>query len=127
MKGEFITQPPSPLNTGPSKDIHIYRLLTIGLSAVDDVVRYLESCRPSLGTDIHNLTPFLYSMIEDQPLPDQKLHLELLTESQIASGEHATQSLEEVFKLTYDYSYFMSEVAPSAHQSTYNNFIATTP
>ena len=54
-------------------------------------------------------------MIEDQPLPDLKLYLEMLSESQVASGEHATQPLEEVFKLTDEYSYFMSDAAPDAY------------
>lgn len=66
-------------------------------------------------------------MIEDQPLTDQKLYLELLTESQIASGEHAAQPLEEVFKLTDEYSYFISDAAPEAYQPTFDNFIAPTP
>jgi hypothetical protein len=118
----------TPLNIGLSKDNnHIYRLRTIGLSAVDDVVRYLDLCRPSLRADIHNLTPCLYSMIEDRSLPDQKLHLELLTESQVASEEQATQPLEELFKLTDEHSYFMSEAAPDAYQSTFDDFISTTP
>jgi hypothetical protein len=66
-------------------------------------------------------------MIENRPLPDQKLCLEMLTESQVASGEHVTQPLEEVFKLTDEYSYFMSDAAPEAYQATFDDFIAATP
>jgi hypothetical protein len=58
-----------------------------------------------LPSDIQNLTPILYSLIEDRPLPDQKLCLEMLIESQIASGE-------ELFKFTDECSYFIGEAVP---------------
>lgn len=42
----------------------------------------------------------------------------MLIESQIASGEYIIKSLEELFKFTNKYLYFMSEVAPSVPQSS---------
>jgi hypothetical protein len=79
-----------------------------------------------LRADTYNLTPFLYSIIEDQLLPDQNLYLKMLTKSQVVSGEYTTQLLEEVFKLTDKYSHFMSNT-PDAYQTTIDDFIATTP
>jgi hypothetical protein len=47
-------------------------------------------------------------MIEYRALPDQRLHLEKLAESRIASGEHETQSLEELFDFRDGCSYFLN-------------------
>ena len=62
--------------------------------------------RPSLKSDIQNVTCLLSVMIEDRCLPDQKLWLEMLTDEQITSGELATNSLEELSKFTDEASYF---------------------
>ncbi len=70
--------------------------------------------RPSLKADIKNLTSLLL-LVEDQYLPDQRLDLEMLTESQIASGELAARSLKELFKYSDDYSSFLIEIARSDH------------
>jgi hypothetical protein len=48
-----------------------------------------------------------------QCLPDQKLELEMLTRSQLASGEHADRSLKELFEFVDDYSSFLTEIARS--------------
>jgi hypothetical protein len=64
------------------------------LAEVDVIVEYLDSYRPSLKADIQNLTSLLSPLIEDQCLPDQRLKLEMLSESQIA-----TQSLKELFEM----------------------------
>jgi hypothetical protein len=42
----------------------------------------------------------------------------MLIESQIKSGEHATKSLDELFKFTDECSFFMNEAAPSVYQSS---------
>jgi hypothetical protein len=60
-------------------------------------VEYLDPYRLSLKADIQNLTSLLLPLIEDRCLPDWRLKLEMLTESQITSGEHITQSLKELF------------------------------
>ncbi|KIM99998.1 hypothetical protein OIDMADRAFT_55889 [Oidiodendron maius Zn] len=52
-----------------------------------------------------------------QCLPEEKLVLEMLTESKIASGEHATQCLDKLFKLTDESSYYMAEDIQSDLQS----------
>ena len=41
-------------------------------------------------------------MIEDQRLPGRRLKLELLSESEITSGEHTVQSLKELLKYSDD-------------------------
>jgi hypothetical protein len=64
------------------------------LAEVDALVEYLDSYRPSLKADIQNLTSLLSPLIEDRCLPDQRLKLEMLSESQIA-----TQSLKELFEM----------------------------
>jgi hypothetical protein len=71
---------------------------------MDALVEYLDSYRPSLKADIQNLTSLLSPLIEDQCLPDQRLKLEMMTESQITSGEHAARSLKELFEFSSDYS-----------------------
>jgi hypothetical protein len=59
------------------------------LPEVNALVEHLDSYRLSLKADIQNLT----SPIKDRRLPDQRLKLKMLSESQIVSREHATQSL----------------------------------
>lgn len=103
---------------GSSNSVDNNRFRRIGLPYIDDLVTHLNSYRPSLRADIKNLTPILYSLIQDRPLPDQKLCLEMLIESQIASREHATKSLEELFKFTDECSYFMGEAVPGVYQSS---------
>jgi hypothetical protein len=91
------------------------------LPDVDTLVEHLDSYRPSLKADIQNLTSLLSPLIEDQCLPDQRLLLEMLTKSQITSGEHITRSLKELFEYSNDYSSFLTEIAhpdPSTEAST---------
>jgi hypothetical protein len=88
-------------------------LRNMQLPDVDTLVEHMDSYRPSLKADIQNLTSLLSPLIEDQCLPDQRLHLEMLTESQIASGEHTTRSLKELFEYSDDYSSFLTEIARS--------------
>jgi hypothetical protein len=95
----------SLLSLGSSNSVDSHRFRHINLTDVDDLVTHLSSYRPSLRADIQNLTPTLYSLIEDRPLPDQKLCLEMLIKSQIASGE-------ELFKFTDECSYFIGEAVP---------------
>jgi hypothetical protein len=76
-------------------------------------VEYLDSYRPALKDDIKDLTSFLSPLIEDRCLPDQRLKLEMLSESQITSGELATQSLKELFVFCDDFSYYLTEAASS--------------
>jgi hypothetical protein len=73
----------------------------------------LDSYRPSLKTDIQNLTSLLSPLIEGCCLPDQRLKLETLSESQIAFGEHETYSLKELFEFTDECSSFLTEEALS--------------
>lgn len=81
------------------------------LPEIDAHVERLDTYRPSLKTDIQNLTSLLPPLIEDRCLPEQRLQLETLTKSQIASGEHAAQSLKELFEYSDDCSAFLSEAA----------------
>jgi hypothetical protein len=60
----------------------------------------LDSYRLSLKAYIQNLISLLLLLIEDQCLPDQRLKLEMLTESQITSREHTAQLLKELFKFS---------------------------
>src|SRR5258706_13621635 len=90
-----------------------YSLRNMTLPEVDALVEYLDSYKPCLKADIKNLTSVLPLLIEDQCLPDQRLTLETLTESQLASGEHTTQSLKELFKFSDDYLSFLTETACS--------------
>jgi len=83
------------------------------LLGVDSLVEHLDSYKPSLKADIENLTSLLSPLIGDQCLPDQRLEPEKLTESQIASREHADRSLEELSEHTDDYSSFLTEIARS--------------
>src|SRR6266566_513797 len=75
-------------NTRPSGhfDLDDHSFRNTPLAEVDAFVEYLDSYRPSLQVDIQNLTALLLPLIEDQFLPDQRLKLEMFTESQIASG-----------------------------------------
>src|SRR2546421_70470 len=86
-------------------------LRNLTLPDVDALVEYLDSYRPALKDDIKDLTSLLSPLIEDQCLPDQRLKLEMLSESQIASGELATQSLKELFELSDDCLYFLTDAA----------------
>lgn len=62
---------------------------------------------------LKNLISLLSLLIEDRCLPDERLKLEMLSESQITSGELATQSLKELFELSDECSYFLTEAASS--------------
>jgi hypothetical protein len=82
---------------------------------VDAPVEYLDSSRPSLKADIKNLTSLLPALIDDRCLLNRRLKLEKLSESQIASGEHASRSLKELFEYSDDYyTSFLAEEALSA-------------
>jgi hypothetical protein len=83
------------------------------LPEIDALVEHLDSYRPSLKADIQNLTSLLSPLIKDQCLPDQRLQLETLTESQIASREHAARSLKELFEHSDDCSSFLTEAVYS--------------
>jgi hypothetical protein len=83
------------------------------LPEIDALMERLDSYRPSLKADIQNLTSLLLPLIEDRCLPEQRLRLEILTESQIISGEHATRSLKELFEHSDDCSAFLIEAAYS--------------
>jgi hypothetical protein len=52
-------------------------------------------------------------MIEGRRLPDRRLRLEMLTENQFASGEHATRSLEELFEFIDEYSSVRNKASKS--------------
>ncbi|PVH75156.1 hypothetical protein DL98DRAFT_536828 [Cadophora sp. DSE1049] len=80
---------------------------------VDALVEQLDSYRPSHQANIQNLTSLLLPLIEDRCLPEQRLQLETLTESQITSGEHAARSLKELFEHSDDCSAFLTESAYS--------------
>jgi hypothetical protein len=94
-------------------DLDNRSLRNVTLPEIDALVEYLDSYRPSLKADIQNLTSLLSPLIEDRCLPDQRLKLEMLTESQITSGEHAARSLKELFEFSDYYSYFLTEAARS--------------
>jgi hypothetical protein len=76
-------------------------------------MEHLDSYKPSLKADIQNLTSLLSPLIEGRCLPDQRLKLEMLSESQIASRDHETQSLKELFEFSNDYLSFPTEAARS--------------
>jgi hypothetical protein len=84
-----------------------HRFLNIHLPAIDALMENLDSYRPSLKSDIQNVTNLLSYIVEDPCLPDEKLWLEMLTDEQIASGELATNSLEELLKVTDEASYLI--------------------
>jgi hypothetical protein len=99
-----------PQLVGLITDLADHSLRNMQLPEVDTLV---DSYRPSLKADIQNLTSLLSPLIEDQCLPDQRLQLEMLTKSQIGSGEHTTRSLKELFEYSDNYSSFLTEVARS--------------
>lgn len=72
-------------------------------------MEYLDFSRPSFKINIRNLTSFLSVLIENRCLPSQRLILEVLSENQIASGEHASRSLKELFKYAGGHTYFLTE------------------
>ncbi|KAH8772419.1 hypothetical protein F5882DRAFT_381432 [Hyaloscypha sp. PMI_1271] len=109
-----------------SQDLSNDNLRSMQLPEVDTLVEHLDSYRPSLKADIQNLTSLLSPLIEDQCLPAQRLQLEILTESQIASGEHTTRSLKELFEYSDDYSSFLIEIARS-DLSQPNTEVSTDP
>ena len=92
-------------------DLNDYSLRNTDISEVDALMKRLDSYRLSLKTDIQNLTSLLSPLIEGCCLLDQKLKLEILSKSQITSGEHETRSLKELFEFTDDCSYFLTEEA----------------
>ena len=93
-----------------------HRFLNIHLPAIDALMENLDSYRPSLKSDIQNVTNLLSYIVEDQCLPDEKLWIEMLTDEQIASGELATNSLEELLKVTDDASYYTN--SDPSHSAT---------
>jgi hypothetical protein len=89
----------SDLSFGLSNDFESHKFLNIHLPKVDALMENLDS-------NIRNVSCLLSSMIEDRCLSDQKMCLEMLTDEQIAPGELATNSLEELLKFTDEASYF---------------------
>ena len=83
------------------------------LLKIDGPVERLDSHRPSLKTEIQSLKSLLSPLIEGCCLPDWKLKLEILSESQITSGENETRSLRELFEFTDDCLSFLTEEALS--------------
>jgi hypothetical protein len=71
----------------------------------DALITYLDVSRPSLKTDVKNLSSLLSGLIEDQFLPSRTLMLEVLSESQIRSGELAVKSLKELLEYSDDVNY----------------------
>jgi hypothetical protein len=74
--------------------VHSLRELTAPQE--DALIAYLDFSRPSLKTDVKNLSFLLSGLIEDQFLPSRTPMLEVLSESQIRSGELAVKSLKEL-------------------------------
>ena len=101
------------LYTSLIADLDDHSLRNTPLAEVYALVEHLDSYRPSLQADIQNLTAHLSPLIEDRCLPDQRLKLEILTESQITSGVLATLSLKELFELSDGYSHLLTEAASS--------------
>jgi hypothetical protein len=102
-----------------------HSLRNMKLPKVDALVEHLDFYRLSLKADIKNLTSLLSLLIEDYCLPDQRLQLEMLTKSQIASREHAARSLKELFEFSDNCSFFLTKAAgsdlsqPNTKASTY--------
>ena len=91
-----------------------HRFRYIHLRELDVLARILDCYRPSLKSDLQNVTYLLSLMIEDRCLPDQKLWLEMLTDEQIAYGELATYSVKELLNYTGKDPYSMYlELPPS--------------
>jgi hypothetical protein len=101
-------------------NIDNHSLKNITLPQMDALVEYLDSYKPSLKIDIQNLTSLLTPLIEDQRLPDQRLKLEILTKSQITSGEYAARLLKELLEFSDDYSSPLVETPRSDLSSTYS-------
>jgi hypothetical protein len=91
-------------------DLDNHSLRNMNLLEVECLAEHLDSYKPSLKANIQNLTSLLSPLIEDQRLPDHRLELEMLTKSQITSGEHTDRSLKELFKYYDDYSSFLTEI-----------------
>lgn len=112
-----------------------HRFRRINLPEVDVLTENLDCCRPSLKSDLQNVTVLLSLMIEDQCLPDQKLLLETLTDEQTASGELATNPVKELLNFTNEEAYFVyldlppspSEWSPSHPASLGEQSNASTP
>jgi hypothetical protein len=87
-----------------SLSLTILSLLILGVHSLreltapqeDALIAYLDFSRPSLKTDVKNLSFLLSGLIEDQFLPSRTPMLEVLSESQIRSGELAVKSLKEL-------------------------------
>jgi hypothetical protein len=111
------------------------RFRRITLSEVDVLVKILDCYRPTLKSDIQNVTDLLSLMIEDQCLPNQKLLLETLTDEQAASGELAVNSVKDLLNFTDEDAYFMyldlppspGEWSPSPPVSLEEQSNASTP
>ena len=60
---------------------------------------------------------FLSQVVEEQRPPIMKLKLEVLSEDEIGSDEHARRSLKELFEYSdeVDYTLFLTEEALSQH------------
>jgi hypothetical protein len=56
---------------------------------MDALVKYLDSSKPPLRIHIQSLTSILPPLIEGRSLPNRRLKLEMMSESQITSGEYA--------------------------------------
>jgi hypothetical protein len=113
MTSEFFLARKPVSAPGPyyslSTNLDSYRLRNTHLPEIKALVEHLDSYRPSLKSDIHNLTFLLSLIIEDRCLPEQRLRLETLCESQIVSGEHAAQSLKDLFEFTDECLGFLAE------------------
>jgi hypothetical protein len=113
------------LYVGLIANLNDHSLRNMKLPEVDALVEHLDFYRPSLKADIKNLTSLLLLLIEDHCLLDQRLQLKMLTESQIASREHAARSLKELFEFSNNCSSFLTEAArsnlsqPNTEASTY--------
>jgi hypothetical protein len=111
------------------------RFRRINLPEVDVLMENLDCCRPSLKSDIQNVTVLRSLMIEDRCLPDHKLLLETLTDEQTASGELTAHSLKEMLDFTDEDAYFMyldlppspSKRSPSPPASLGEQSNASTP
>jgi len=112
MTSEFFARRPfstAQLHNNRVTNLEHRSLRNLTILEVDALVKYLDSYRPALNDDIKNLTSLLSPLIEDRCLPGQRLKLEMLSESQITSGELAAQSLKELFDLSDECSYFLTE------------------
>ncbi|CZR50576.1 uncharacterized protein PAC_00450 [Phialocephala subalpina] len=83
----------------------------------DALIAYLYQLKPSLKSDIQNLTTLLSQVVKYQRLPDKKLKLEMWSEDEI--GSHASGSLNELFEYSdeVDYRSFLTDEALSPPSS----------